>query len=445
MTKNMACVMCHTDVNGNISGFGTLTFRDDSSGNIWGNIYAVDQKLQYWIASGGTHILNPNVHDTQSDPNLIAEVLPGLISSNLEQTPSGHKVRSGEQHNKFSSVLLFQGGGALYTLTHHDETRRQKAEDNLVINPFLEQPIIDESDFPALDVEQCKLTARGSVTTSDGQILSSPINSNLILVNGKSYGSQVSGTVNDDQYNDFDPACPTDKTLTINGEVVISGDLILSGCIKGQGSIYASGNIYVPDDIKVVNSAFPYSLTVNDDLHKQEAKQRLDRDMISLGASEFIIIGAIRTEVIGHIEQDPIFRNNVDSLKRVYSWVTSASGQANYEKAFLKRAYMAVDSAAGQKKRGIVARIDGNLYANKGVAITLTSSWGSNIVVNGSVITPNLSMLSTGFGHSHYNLADAAITTNPFNGADFNSSQLNQDYRLQYSNQGYECHRIRTF
>src|SRR5256885_1571247 len=39
LAKNMDCVMCHTSIRGDVSGFGTLSFRADSMGQFYGNIY----------------------------------------------------------------------------------------------------------------------------------------------------------------------------------------------------------------------------------------------------------------------------------------------------------------------------------------------------------------------------------------------------------------------
>ncbi|PIT99070.1 MAG: hypothetical protein COT74_12600 [Bdellovibrionales bacterium CG10_big_fil_rev_8_21_14_0_10_45_34] len=445
LTKNMACVMCHTRINGDVSGFGTLTFRSDSSGTIWGNVYAADQKLQHWDFN--KLILDRSVRDDLSDPQLIADVLPELITSNLEEEDGQLIIIPGEEHNKFLNVEIKEGD--LYTLTHPEPARRAIAEANLPMNPFKNRPIINESDFPEFQFETCKVANKdskgGKIVTADGTVVVSPISSNAIFVNGKYLGHQVPANSQPDDFNDYDPSCPANKTLRVEGEVLIEGDLVLAGCITGQGSIYAKGNIYVPDDIKNVNSAFPYSLTAESSTRRTEAEARLGSDMISLAAEEFILLGALDLRVIAHVEeQDPIFRTNIESIKRIYSWLAPANAEDIYNKSFLKRPYFAIDKVSGTKSKGIVALAEANLYANKGIGITLIYSKGSNIVINGSVITPNLSLLSAGFNHKHFALDGSEMTVNPMNGVRFDQSQINQDFRLRYTKKGFECHRIRA-
>lgn len=452
MTQNMACVMCHTEVSGNISGFGTLTFRDDSEGYVAGNIYGADQKLQSWIqATDGSWVLNSGIHDTSSDPNLIAQVLPELISQNLTGSPGNYSVRSGEQHNTFTK-MTFIPGGDLYTMTSPIQAKRTIAQQNLVMNPFLGRPVIHESDFPSLDITHISTVATGTITLGNGQTLSSPINANLILVNGRSLGSSVPATTTANQYNTYDASCPASKTLTVSGEFVVKGDLILSGCIKGHGTIYATGNIYIPDDIKNPHSAFPYTRTINEQTHLSEALNRLDKDMISLGAGEFILLGALRTGVITHEENGPVFRDNINSINRIYSWLSTSNAINIYNTSFLKQPYYRISSGDPTQIYGAISLVEANLYANKGIATTLTSAWASNIVFNGSIITPNLAMLSTGWGHSHYSAdGSSLLTVNPFNGTAYTGSgasapsQINQDFRLKYTELGYDSHRIRTY
>lgn len=172
------------------------------------------------------------------------------------------------------------------------------------------------------------------------------------------------------------------------------------------------------------------------------ALDRSRSDMLSLGAKEFFVIGNIDTRVLNHVEQDPIFRNNNASLTRIYNLLAATNGASLYKQIFLKKPYVHLNSTTGSSSSGVVALVEANLYANNGIAITLVSENASNIVLNGSISKPNLSMLSTGFNHSFFDLNGAPITINPFNGLDFKKSQLNQDYRLKYTSLGYECHRI---
>ncbi|MEQ1877193.1 MAG: hypothetical protein ABL958_11135 [Bdellovibrionia bacterium] len=429
LTKNMACVMCHTRVTGDVSGFGTMIFREDSSGSILGNIYAADQKLQRWHAPGGTFVLDPSLIDTVSDPQLIASVLPELVSSNLTAAMS---VNPGEAHNVFSAIT-FEAGGGLYSMTSTDAAKRTEAEKHLVRNPFTGRPVIHESDFPRLDLAQCLPVANGKITTAAGQVLQSPWAGNLIVTNGE-HVSQVNPAA---LYNQYDPTCPASKTLTISGEILIQGDLVISGCIKGQGSIYATGTIYVPDDLKTVRSAFPYPETVDQAVLEADANAKSGHDIVGLGAAKFIIIGATRMAVLAHEEQDPIFRNNQAAIENIYTWLTPAGAAANlslFERAFLKTAFYG-------GAPGPVSLVEANLYANLGVGATLTGAQNTNLVINGSVLTPNLSMLVTGFAHAHYNSNAQSISVNPFNGKSFDSSEINQDYRLKYTKLAYNCHR----
>jgi hypothetical protein len=432
LTKNMACVMCHTHVTGDISGFGTMTFRDDSEGTILGNVFAADQKLQRWYAPNGFYVLDPSYIDTLSDPQLISSVLPELASSNVTNVNGTLKIIPGEVHNTFN-LVTFKNGGDLYSMTSVDASKRTEAEKRLVRNPFTGRPVIHESDFPRLDLAQCLPVAKGNITTADGQVLQSPWSGNLIVTNGQRI-TQVSAT---QLHNQYDPSCPASKTLTITGEILVQGDLVISGCIKGQGSIYATGTIYVPDDLKTVQSAFPFPETVDEKILEADANAKAGHDIVALGAAKFIIIGDTRMEVLAHEEQDPIYRNNQAAIESIYTWLTPGSVATNrsiYQHSFLKTAFYGGSP-------GAVSLVEANLYANLGVGATLTGAQNTNLVINGSVLTPNLSMLVTGFAHTHYDLSGNAISVNPFNGKSFDRSEINQDYRLKFTKLSYDCHR----
>ncbi len=454
LTRNMACVMCHTTIVGDVSGFGTMTFRNDSVGTIHGNIYAADQKLQQWRldARSGQYVLDESLVDAVSNPQLIAETLPSLIDFNLDRDINGnYSVNRGERHNSIGNIK-FQSGGGLYTLTMNDPARRAIAKTNIVKNPFLDRSIIEDADFPALSPSQCSSRVTGYVQTSDGQKHFSPLRGNVIFTNGKRI-ENVSSGVPANEYNGYDRTCPADKVLEIHGEVVVNGDLILAGCVRGKGTVYADGNIYVPDDIKVVRSAFPFLAGTSEDILKGDVAAKADRDMLSLGATGFILLGSFSsTAIMTHVEQDPIFRNNLAKIENVYTWLTPSTpqvGKAVYERAFLKRSFWK-DSAGNLGGIGAIALVEANLYANKGVALALVyrpeSNRRSNFVLNGSVSTPNLQMLVPGTETERLDQNGQKIVINPFNQKTFSSESaafINQDYRLKYSKAGYECHRVR--
>ncbi len=433
MTKTISCVVCHTQINGDISGFGTMTFRNDSEGQIFGNVYASDEKLQTWTTSNGQYVLDQSVVDNYSDANLIQSVLPELSSFNLDSQGSGnnisYSVKHGEEHNKFN-LISFGGGGNLYTLTSMDPAKRVVASSHLAVDAFTARPIIHESDFPSLDLSVCQGVS-GSVTLGNGVVLNSPINENLVLMHGNKIQTPLPGSPN--LSSQYDKTCPSGKTLTISGQVVVNGDLILAGCIKGQGTLYATGNIYIPDDLKNVQSAFPYSKTVDENTLKQEVAAKSGKDMISLGSMKFIVIGALKMNVLSNGENPPIFAANAGTIQNVLNWLgTTQSNSSNiFTNGFLKLPY---DRATAP---GAVALVEANLYANLGVAGTFIQDTNSNIIINGSLMSPNLSLLSSGWSHN----SGGAINT--FNGLPYDFSQLNQDYRLKYSESGYECHRVR--
>lgn len=444
MTRNLACAMCHLDVHGDISGFGTLTFRNDADGNVLGNIFGADQKIQHWVSNGTKYVLNQNVVDNVTDPNRVAAVLPELVSFNLDQNSAGIFIKKGEQHNIFPASLTFQGGGGLFTMTDNTASKRDKAAANLVYNPFTKKPVVQASEFPNLDLGICRAQAKGTITTGNGQILRSPLNGNQVLLHGAKVADLTI------QQNDlYDKNCPSSKTFRVDGDVVIEGDVVLGGCFTGQGTILATGNIYVPDDIKMKDSAFPYSRTSDQNVLKNEALARANKDMLSIGSNGFVIVGAIRMEVIGHEEQDPIFKAKEAEIKRLYTWLDASPSNAQtiYESKMLKKGYKRLksESGFGSAQTGVVALLETNIYANQGVAVTLTGQWSSNIVINGSVITPNLSMLSAGYNKVHGDLSGNTITVNPFNGVNFSTSQINQDFRLKYTELGFQCHRVRVF
>ncbi len=423
--------MCHTRVHGDISGFGSMLFRADSEGTIIGNIYAPDIKLQQWINNGGTHILDPSFRDDYTDPALVASVLPELISENLIGVAPNYSLRPGEKHNLFGP-LSFEGGGGFYSMTSHEPEKRQIAENNITTNPVTGRPLLHESEFPFLDVQRCSTRATGKVTLGDGTVLNSPINTNTILVNGR-HVTSASPTDSADSYNSYDVTCPASQTLTVQGEVVVNGDLVLAGCMKGQGTFYVSGNIYIPDDLKNVQSAFPFTETTDKNILKQEATERSQRDLISLATEKFIVIGAIRFEVISHEQQEGgVFRNNKSEIENVYNWLTQGSSSQNlslYTNAFLKRKLF----NQTHRGTGAVSLVEANLFANKGIAASMTGIYNTNLVINGSLLTPNISMLVSGWSHN--------TGVNPFNSRPFANSEINQDFRLKYTTKGFECHR----
>lgn len=457
MTKNMACVMCHTRVTGDISGFGTMTFRNDSRGTIYGNIFAADQKLQHWTVEGGVYVLDRSVIDTVSNANLIASVLPDLIPSNLvvDSMTGEYRVRPGERHNTFSTDLKFIGGG-LSTMTSNDPVKRKEAVDNIVFNPFTNKPVVGEADFPRLDTQKfgdCAHAATDYIKTADGQIHRSPLLQNSIFVNGRRVTS-VSASAPAGAYNDYDPSCPAEKTIEISGEVVVQGDLVLAGCVRGRGTVYAMGSIYVPNDIKVTQSAFPFPVGVNPEAMKADVAAKAGKDMLSLGAEKFIVIGSFRNKaVITHEEQDPIFKNSWTIFSNLTNWLSNGTSDQNldlYERSFLKKTFFGKlrkgDGSLLDARPGSVALVEANLYANMGIATTQTSNNASNIVVNGSVITPNLQFLVTGYAYQPVTTTGTDLAVNPFNQMPFNSdfsAYLNQDFRLRYGDSGYACHRIR--
>ncbi len=453
LTRNMACVMCHTTVVGDVSGFGTMTFRSDSSGTIFGNIYAADQKLQHWIVDATTnkYILNQNIVDTVSDPLLIAEALPSLINFNLDRDSSGaYSVKKGERHNIMGNVK-FQGG-SLYSLTMNDPAKREIAKANIVKNPFIDESIIEDADFPKLNPSQCSNQVSGYIQTSDGQKHFSPVNGNAVFMNGQRILNVPINTPAN-AFNGYDVTCPTAKTLEVHGEVVINGDMILAGCVRGQGTIYVDGDLYLPDDIKVVNSAFPFVTGASEDILKMDIAAKSDRDMLSLGTTGFVMLGSFsNTVIMTHEEQDPIFRNNLAKIENVYTWLTPGTpqdGKSVYERAFLKRSFWK-DSQGKLGGVGAIALVDANLYANMGIALSLVyrsdSNRRSNFVMNGSIATPNLQMLVPGVDTERLDQNGQKISVNPFNQKTFSTAGatfINQDFRLKYSKAGFECHRTR--
>lgn len=443
LTKNSACVMCHTKVSGTVMGFGSMTFRDDSMGQILGNVYAADIKLQRWVYDTAYH-LDSSFVDTDSDPSLIASALPELASSNVVADTSGHlHVRPGEKHNTFLNIS-FLGGGDFYSLTEKDPTKRAIASDHLLKDSFGVRPVIHESDFPKLNPLACIPTAQGTFRTADGSVIQSPVSGNLILANGKRVASVPLGSP-PNSFNDYDPSCPASKTLTISGEVVVKGDVVISGCIKGQGTLYATGNIYIPDDVKLVNSPFPFAATADENILKPEALSKLGKDMFSLGSAQFIVIGPMNMTVLANGEQDPIFSDKQDVLTNVYKWLstgTTGQNQALYESSFLKRAPPGYFSNQGTNSgygRGAVSLLQASLYANLGISAVLIKSQNTNLIIDGSVMTPNFVMLSTAFQYQHYDGGNNFVGVNPFNGQSFEFSQLNQDQRLKFTRNGYEC------
>jgi hypothetical protein len=432
VTTNTACVMCHTNIHGDVSGFGSMTFRNDSLGTITGNIYAADIKIQAFVYDGANVYLDPNYIDTHTNVSLLESVLPELAAENIVTNSSGQKVvRPGEKHNIFEAVS-FAGGGNFYTLTENDANKRAVAEKRMILNPFTGRPIIHESDFPNLDAQLCADKAKGSITTGDGIVFKSPLAGHQIFVRGKNI---LTSALASQARNEYDVNCPPGETLTINGEVIIQGDLVISGCVQGHGTIYTNGNIYIPNDIKLKNSPFPFTRTTDETQLKGEAVVRAGADMLSFGSAGFVMIGSLKPEVFNHVEQDPHFRNNSAIYSNILNWLGSGTREANaatYYNILLKKPFGLSTNA------GSVALIEANIYSNMGVAATLTAANRSNIVINGSIATPHLSLLAAG-----YAAGEPANAVNPFNGIPFHTTELNQDFRLKYLTMGYECQRAR--
>lgn len=432
VTNNIACVMCHTNVHGDMSGFGSMTFRNDSHGTIIGNIFAADIKLQRFIVTADNRVvLDPAFVDTLTDVNLLEQVLPELANENIAVQNGKKVVKPGEKHNVFESIS-FASGGDFFTMTDNDPAKREIAEKRLITNPFSGRPIIHEADFPSLDPELCKDKATGSITTADGKIFKSPIVGHQIFVKGKNVPTNM---VTAQLRNEYDTSCPASETLSIDGEIIIQGDLVISGCIQGQGTIYTNGNVYIPNDIKLKNSAFPFTRTIDEAVLKAESKQKSSADMVSFGAAGFVMIGNIKPEVLSHEEQDPHFRNGVAIYSNLYNWI---GGGTRTENENIYRNYLLKKPFGLSAASGAVALIEANIYSNLGIAATLTSGNRSNIVVNGSMASPHLSLLAGG-----YNAGAPANAINPFNQIPFHTTELNQDFRLKYLNKGYECQRAR--
>lgn len=435
VARNSSCVMCHMRITGDVSGFGTLTFRDDSQGQIFGNVYAADIKLQKWT-SGGT--LDTTFTDGVSDPALIESVLPELKSENLVYDGTKWIVKPGEVHNTFGGVS-FLGGGDFYSMTSNDPVKRAKASDHIIRDTFGNRPIIHEDDFPVLDPVACISNTNGFIRLADGTKLHSPLSGNTVLVNGKKIDSYGVGTAAN-AYNDYDMACPDDKTLEINGEVVVKGELVLSGCIKGKGTIYSTGNIYIPDDIKLIRSPFPFVASVDDAVLGADVAMKVGKDMLSLGSAKYIMVGRINNSFLSHPINDPSIKNNIPAMTTLYSWMD----QSVYESAFLKRPLPGSTENAPVNGHGAVSLVEANLYANNAVVAVMTQAQNTNIVINGSVLTPNFVALASAFQYLHRDNMGNPFWVNPFNGQTYDMSQLNADFRLKFTRTGFKCLRLQT-
>jgi hypothetical protein len=238
---------------------------------------------------------------------------------------------------------------------------------------------------------------------------------------------------------------PSDPII-VSGEVLIEGDLVIAGSYKGLGTIYAN-NVFVPNDLKALNSAFPFSLDEATAIEQAKAAVEQKKDGMYLAAINRLVVGAPESMVnVGCVNPSgeratPYVTcpKSIDisgtARANPYSWMNKSLYQSMGRRATFPKVTLYRDTTVTAPatlapmindhtltldsnhqpnmpgtttlgRRGLddlstdrtsmeVAQVDAFLYAGIYTQIRVYV----NVLINGGIMSPKLDLIST-FGHN---------------------------------------------